>query len=103
MRGSSIEYDIVALPVGIASLIDSIPFIYMASLSSASAMIDPMISIDPTWAAANPGYSLRFSTNVGGLAEPVPEPSTWAILLLGFFGIVFSMRGVRRKSAGALA
>jgi hypothetical protein len=33
----------------------------------------------------------------------VPEPATWAMMLTGFFGVGFMMRGSRRKQAGVLA
>lgn len=33
----------------------------------------------------------------------VPEPATWAMLLFGFFGVGFIMRGARRKGAVATA
>ena len=48
-----------------------------------SATVDPMITIDPTFLANNPGYSLVFSSNIK-LSSSIPEPSTWAMLLLGF-------------------
>ena len=40
-------------------------------------------------------------SSLGTVAGPVPEPSTWAMMLLGFGAIGFSMR--RRKRAGMLA
>lgn len=33
----------------------------------------------------------------------VPEPSTWAMLLMGFGALGFMMRGLRRKTAAAVA
>jgi hypothetical protein len=38
--------------------------------------------------------------NVGGIAGDVPEPSTWAMLILGFAGVGFM--AYRRKGQGAL-
>jgi len=53
-------------------------------------------SVDPTLSAPN-GYSIFFSK---GISSAVPEPSTWAMLLLGFVGIGFM--AYRRKSKPAL-
>jgi hypothetical protein len=50
------------------------------------------------------GYSQNFSTSAflatSGTVSAVPEPSTWAMMLLGFAGIGFM--GYRRKSKPAL-
>jgi hypothetical protein len=34
--------------------------------------------------------------NVGSVAA-IPEPSTWAMMLIGFFGLGFAFRQSRRK------
>jgi hypothetical protein len=64
--------------------------------NSASAFADPRISIDPlTLNAGN--YALVFSGGVGnsvGQLPAVPEPSSWALLLLGLGGIQL---GARRR------
>ena len=62
-----------------------------------SATVDPMITINPLFLAANPGYSLVFSSNIS-LSSGIPEPSTWAMLLLGFTGLCLA--GYRRAIAG---
>jgi hypothetical protein len=50
------------------------------------ASADPHLAIDPSFLAANPGYSLIFSPGV--IPGPgVPEPSTWAMMVLGL-GVV---------------
>lgn len=53
---------------------------------------------------ANEGDAIAIAGNVqvpdASLASAVPEPSTWAMLLTGFFGLGFVLR--RRKSAPAL-
>ncbi len=38
--------------------------------------------------------------NIGGLASGVPEPSTWAMMLLGFGGIGFMLRNGKRRDLG---
>ncbi|WP_247711106.1 PEPxxWA-CTERM sorting domain-containing protein [Qipengyuania vesicularis] len=43
----------------------------------------------------------HFDFNVG--LSAVPEPSTWAMLLLGFFGIGGTLRRTRREKSGVLA
>jgi hypothetical protein len=65
----------------------------------ASTYFDPFFFIDPTFAAANPEYSLSFSSGIGNV-NAVPEPSAWAMMILGFAGIGFV--AYRRKSTPAL-
>jgi hypothetical protein len=55
---------------------------------SAFAMVDPLFSIDET--VLNPqDYRLVFSHGVFNIAAAVPEPSTWAMMILGFAGVGF--------------
>jgi|HubBroStandDraft_1064217.scaffolds.fasta_scaffold02261_2 MYXO-CTERM domain-containing protein len=71
-----------------------------------SASADPVIEIDPTWLALNPGYHLVFSPNVtpptgtGTGTGSVPEPDTLLLGLLGLAGIALSPR---RRSAADVA
>ena len=64
--------------------------------------IDPYIVIDPTWAAAHPGYSLSFSAGIDNApgAGGVPEPASWALLVAGF-GVVGSAARRRRAVVAA--
>src|SRR5258708_2842345 len=67
---------------------------------SATAFLDPLFSIDPSTPNAGQ-YSFLFSAGIGnGPIGGVPEPSTWAMMLLGFAGIGFM--AYRRKSKPAL-
>jgi hypothetical protein len=56
---------------------------------------DVFASVDPTLSVPQ-GYSVFFSDGVSS----VPEPSTWAMMLLGFVGVGFM--AYRRKSKPAL-
>jgi hypothetical protein len=50
------------------------------------------------------GHWLQFDNLVvNGVTQAVPEPGTWAMMLLGFGGLGFQMRRARAKSALALA
>lgn len=59
----------------------------------ADAWIDPIITIDPTFLAQNPGFSLSFDALPGA----VPEPAEWAMLICGFGLVGGAMR--RRATA----
>jgi len=63
-----------------------------ALAGSASATADPVISIDPTWLAQNPGYSLEFSPGITN--GSTPEPSS--LFLLGS-GLLTAGYWVRRN------
>jgi len=55
--------------------------------------------LDPSLVAQ--GYSIITSDGIGNsMASAVPEPSTWAMMILGFAGIGFM--AYRRKSKPAL-
>ncbi len=68
----------------------------------AKLLADPVLTIDPTWALANPGYRLTFSPGVGNqpgatTVTGAPEPATWA-LMVGGFGLVGGLARRRRAS-----
>jgi hypothetical protein len=66
---------------------------------TATAFLDPYLFLDPSLVAL--GYSIITSPGIGNsLASAVPEPSTWAMMILGFAGIGFMT--YRRKSKPAL-
>jgi hypothetical protein len=63
------------------------------------ANVDPVFTIDPSLANADQ-YSFLFSDGVGNSPSAVPEPSTWAMMILGFAGVGFM--AYRRRSKPAL-
>ena len=72
-----------------------------------SGFSTPTFTYDPTTNTTlvftvNPDYS-GTATNLGftlfGSVAPVPEPSTWAMMILGFFSLGFV--AYRRKHNGA--
>ena len=69
---------------------------------SASVYLDPFISIDPTWSAAHPGYSLHVEPGFGNSAAggAVPEPASWALFVAGF-GVVGAAARRRRVTVAA--
>lgn len=62
------------------------------SSSYAHAWADPTIQIDPTFLAANPQYSLNFSSNI---PAAVPVPAAVWLFGSGLFGLI----GVARRKA----
>jgi PEP-CTERM motif len=62
-----------------------------------SSMVDPMFTIQPDFVNS---YTLDFSQGIGNSVGAVPEPSTWAMMILGFAGIGFMT--YRQKSKPAL-
>ena len=68
--------------------------------TTADVSVDPLIAIDPVWLSSHPGYSIQTEAGFGN-ALPVPEPGSWATLLvgLGMVGAVRRCRGVK-SSAG---
>jgi hypothetical protein len=67
------------------------------SAASVLAGADPYIFIDPAFVGGDQ-FSLLISDGVGNVAA-VPEPSTWAMVILGFAGIGFM--AYRQKSEPA--
>jgi len=61
-------------------------------------VVATVISVDPSFPFLS-DVSLSFSPGVGNM-QAVPEPSTWAMMLLGFAGIGFM--AYRRKAKSAL-
>jgi hypothetical protein len=55
---------------------------------STEAFLDPKITIDADWLAANPGFQVNFSENIengaGVINAGVPEPASWALMIAGF-------------------
>lgn len=63
---------------------------------SVAASIDPFFSIESAYAQ---NFQLTFSDGIMNSVSAVPEPSTWAMMLLGFCGVGFL--AYRRKTNGS--
>jgi hypothetical protein len=63
------------------------------SLSSAMAFLDPFFS-------AGPNYTISISPGVTNVAGAVPEPSSWAMMFLGFCGL--GWLAYRRRTSDAV-
>jgi hypothetical protein len=74
---------------------------YANSSASASSFVDPTFRIAANTPLADQ-YSFIFSDGIGNTQPTpgVPEPSTWAMMILGFAGIGFM--AYRRKSRAVL-
>jgi hypothetical protein len=71
------------------------------SAAHASAYLDPYFFIDPNTPNADQ-YSIIVSKGIGN-ALTTPEPSTWAMILVGFAGIGFFARRAPRQKLAARA
>jgi PEP-CTERM motif len=90
---------------------------YHAELNRSSASLRTSAAGCPTslrqWAERFFSWSVAPGTTVGGLnpadlvlsvtTTPVPEPSTWAIMLAGFAGLGFLSYRASRKTTSAAA
>ncbi len=69
---------------------------------TAYAQIDPVFSIDPSVPNAS-AYQILVSPGVtnGASGSAAPEPSTWAMMLIGFLGLGIAARRSRGNRAAA--
>ena len=69
--------------------------------SACNAYVDPIVQITPAFLAGNPEAKLIFSSGIHQV-NGVPEPSTWAMLIVGFGGLGYAGwrrgRGAGRRS-----
>lgn len=74
-------------------------FVQASRGGSGTAKADPMFSIDPQFLDLNPGVGLEFGPGAANVQGAIPEPSTWALMTLGVFGLGGLLR--RRRLAAA--
>lgn len=67
---------------------------------TATAYIDPYITIAPSFLASNPGYSIVVSNGISNIS-PAPEPETYTMLLVGL-GLLGFIAYRRKDNASAL-
>ena len=101
--GGGIKLDLGSLGVG-----QSTHFTYYYGLNTTGQSVGDLIgqtqAAGATYIiAAESGTdgSNAFTFGVGGLTAAVPEPATWAMMLMGFFGLGSALR--RRRAADAFA
>lgn len=74
--------------------------------AEASASGDPYFQIDSSFDLAS-DFSIVTSPGIGNVPEAglpgIPEPTTWAMMLVGFGGLGAAMRSRRRSAASARA
>jgi PEP-CTERM motif-containing protein len=79
--------------IGLEALGETCLFICIPDAGAWEATADPTLTIDPSFLAANPGYSLIYSPGVNLSPAPgVPEPSTWTQMLFGFAALGWKLR-----------
>jgi len=75
-----------------------------ASGGSASVTLDPILTIDPSFALIDPNYledySIQLDDGIGNSPSPgpLPEPATWAMVMLGVGMTGAGLRMARRKN-----
>lgn len=73
--------------------------VFATYAASASANLDPIIFVDPRFAQASQ-YSVQVSSGIGNPApDAAPEPSAWALIILGLGLAGGGLRASRRRSA----
>jgi hypothetical protein len=72
----------------------------VSDLPGVAAFQDPNL-VNPWGLASSTASPIWVSDNGMGVATAVPEPSTWAVMLLGFAGLGFAFRQSLRKGSFA--
>jgi hypothetical protein len=75
----------------------------IVSNTNGSYLINTYASLVPTTVSMSLGDGIKGASAVADLAAGAPEPSTWAMMLIGFAGLGFTAYRRTRKAALAAA
>jgi len=69
-------------------------------IDTIGALLDPTLTIDPSWLSAHPGATLELSAGLDNISA-VPEPSTWRMGLIGGLALLAGAWRQRRRTGAA--
>jgi hypothetical protein len=102
---------VATFPVSTVTLLELLTGGTSSTVGTTSLMTTPGTQLTYGNLTANTWYTFRYTANmatagsISGNATfyPVPEPATWALMLLGFGGIGLAMRRRRRPALAQVA
>jgi hypothetical protein len=91
LMGTTTDHFVLDFVTGTSFINDRVDF----DLLSLSALPDQIIAVGPNSQIVNLQGTVTYDFTPA--VSSVPEPSTWAMMLLGFAGLGFAFRHSRRK------